>query len=143
MHLVCVGGGAFTEDELNEQSQFSKRVHQMNVDDNTMAYAYSHAECFVFPSLYEGFGIPTLEAFACGCPVILSNTSSMPEVGGDAPQYIDPSDVGDMTNKIRIVLADESLRKSMIEKGRLQLQKFNWDKTAEETLRVYEETLKK
>ena len=113
----------------------------MNVDDQTLSYAYSHALCFVFPSLYEGFGIPTLEAFACNCPVVLSNTSSMPEVGGDAAEYINPYDVNDMTQKIQNVLNDENLRVRMIEKGREQLKKFDWDEIAQQTIDCYKEVL--
>ena len=141
LHLVCIGGGKFTEQELAKQKKYEDRIHQMNVDDQTLCYAYSHALCFVFPSLYEGFGIPTLEAFACNCPVVLSNTSSMPEVGGDAAEYINPRDVNDMTQKIQKVLNNEDLRVRMIEKGRKQLKKFNWDKIAQQTLDCYKEVL--
>lgn len=141
LHLVCIGGGKFTEQELIKQKEFAGRIHQMNVDDQTLAYAYSHAICFIFPSLYEGFGIPTLEAFACDCPVILSNTSSMPEVGGDAVTYINPHDVCDMTIKIRKVLNDEELRNEMRRRGRKQLEKFDWDKIAEQTIECYKEVL--
>ena len=141
LHLVCIGGGKFTEQELARQKKYEDRIHQMTVDDQTLCYAYSHALCFVFPSLYEGFGIPTLEAFACNCPVVLSNTSSMPEVGGNAVEYINPYDVNDMTQKIQNVLNDENLRVRMIEKGREQLKKFDWDEIAQQTIDCYKEVL--
>ena len=141
LHLVCIGGGKFTEQELARQKKYEDRIHQMTVDDQTLCYAYSHALCFVFPSLYEGFGIPTLEAFACNCPVVLSNTSSMPEVGGNAVEYINPNDVNDMTQKIQNVLNDENLRVRMIEKGREQLKKFDWDEIAQQTIDCYKEVL--
>lgn len=141
LHLVCVGGGNFTDSELKKQEMFSNRIHQMNVNDKILSYAYSHALCFVFPSLYEGFGIPTLEAFACDCPVVLSNTSSMPEVGGDAVEYINPYDINNMTLKISEVINNENLRADMIKKGREQLKKFNWDVIAKQTLECYREVL--
>ena len=84
--------------------------------------------CFVFPSLYEGFGIPTLEAFMAKCPVILSNTSSMPEVGGDAAIYIDPYNENDIYEKINSIVNSKALRDEYITKGLEQLKKFNWDR---------------
>lgn len=142
LHLVCLGGGRFKEEELERQKKYSNRIIQMNVNDKTLSYAYSHAKCFVFPSLYEGFGIPTLEAFACECPVILSNTSSMPEVGGDAVEYINPYNISDMTKKIEHVIYSDYLRENMVEKGKKQLKKFNWDDIAKQTLECYKNVLK-
>ena len=113
----------------------------MDTDDKTLSYAYSKAKCFVFPSLYEGFGIPTLEAFSCGCPVILSSTSSFPEVGGDAVIYANPYDEEDMREKILAVISDENLRDTLINKGRERLKLFDWDKTVAETLKCYEKLL--
>jgi glycosyltransferase involved in cell wall biosynthesis len=95
----------------------------------------------VFPSLYEGFGIPTLEAFSCNCPVLLSNQSSLPEVGGDAALYFDPYDEKDMYEKISKVITDAELRSQMIEKGRIQLQKFNWNDIAAQTIECYKKVL--
>ena len=141
LSLVVLGGGTFTKAEIDMQSEVENQIVQMNVTDDLLSYAYSHAECFVFPSLYEGFGIPTLEAFACECPVILSNTSSMPEVGGEAVEYIDPYDITNMTNQIKKVLSDKKLRNEMIKKGKLQLRKFDWDIIAEQTLNCYKEVL--
>ena len=141
--LLCIGGGKFTEREMKLHGKWNDRVYQMNASDDILSYAYSHAECFVFPSLYEGFGIPTLEAFACGCPVVLSNTSSMPEVGGDAAEYFDPYDIGDIQDKIEGVLQNKKKRKEMICRGNLQLQKFCWEDIARETVRCYEKVLGK
>lgn len=139
LSLVVLGGGTFTKSEIDMQSEVENQIVQMNVTDDLLSYAYSHAECFVFPSLYEGFGIPTLEAFACECPVVLSNTSSMPEVGGEAVEYIDPYDITNMTNQIKKVLFDKKLRNEMIKKGKIQLRKFDWDIIAEQTLNCYKE----
>ncbi|MBU5430219.1 glycosyltransferase family 4 protein [Kineothrix sp. MSJ-39] len=141
LHLVCAGGGAFTQEEIDLQKDNIDRIHQVNIDDVALSYAYSHAQCFVFPSLYEGFGIPTLEAFACNCPVVLSNASSMPEVGGDAVVYINPYDIADMTKKIKMVLDNEDMRKDLIKKGKEQLKKFDWDKIATQTLDCYREVI--
>lgn len=141
LYLVCIGGGAFSEEEKTLISNISGRIIQKNVFDAELAYAYSQAICFVFPSLYEGFGIPTLEAFGCNCPVVLSNISSMPEVGGDAAVYFDPTDEEDMHNKILQVVYNERLRNEMIEKGRKQLSKFSWDNTAAQTIKCYKKVL--
>ena len=112
------------------------------VDGDVLSYMYQNALCFVFPSLYEGFGLPTLEAFSCGCPAIISNTSCMPEVGGDAAVYINPEDGEDILGKVKMVIKDEKLRKQMIKKGYQQNKKFSWEKCAEETKKVYEEVLR-
>lgn len=112
------------------------------VDDNDLPILYNLAELFIYPSLYEGFGLPPLEAMACGCPVITSNTSSLPEVVGDAGIMVNPYNVEEIARAIDLVLSNENLRKEMIEKGLKQAQKFSWRKTAEETLKVYEEVYK-
>ncbi len=98
---------------------------------------YSGAEVFVLPSLYEGFGFPPLEAMACGCPVITSNTSSLPEVVGGAGIMVNPYDTDSLVEAIRQVLTDSELRKDMIRKGLEQSKKFSWEKTARETQEVY------
>lgn len=99
---------------------------------------YSNALCFVYPSLYEGFGIPILEAFQCGCPVITSDISSMPEVGGRAAFYVDPLSISDIAEKIESVIGlTASKRKILIDRGFAQAQKFSWEKTAIETRDLY------
>lgn len=143
LSLVCLGGGKFTEKELENQKQFGDRIIQLDVTDELLSYAYSHAECFVFPSLYEGFGIPTLEAFACNCPVVLSNTSSLPEVGGDAAEYFNPYNIDEITSAISKVIYDDNLRSDMILKGQKQLKNFDWNDIAKRTLACYEEVLNK
>jgi len=102
-----------------------------------MVYLYNGCELFIYPSLYEGFGIPVLEAMSCGVPVITSNTSSLPEVGGDACIYVNPSDEEDILYKIEKVLNSEELKKEMREKGLERAKLFSWKKTAENTLKVY------
>ena len=107
------------------------------VAENDLPHFYSAASLLAYPSLYEGFGLPVLEAMACGCPVITSNTSSLPEVVGDAAIMVDPYDVDALARAMRKVLTNEGLRKAMIEKGLAQAKKFSWEKTAKETLEVY------
>ncbi len=105
------------------------------VSDLELVDLYSNALCFVYPSLYEGFGIPPLEAQACGCPVIVSNAASLPEVCGDSVLYCDPYDVDDIRSKINQLLDDLSLRKKLIIKGRKNVDQFSWDKSAKQ---IYE-----
>jgi glycosyltransferase involved in cell wall biosynthesis len=100
---------------------------------------YSGAACFVYPSLYEGFGLPPLEAMACGVPVIASNASSLPEVVGEAGLLVDPRDVDALAGAMTAVLSDEDLRARLRQKGIAQAKRFSWEKTARETLGVYQE----
>ncbi len=102
---------------------------------------YSQADLFVYPSLYEGFGLPVLEAMACGTPVITSNVSSLPEVAGDAAILIDPRDSASLAKNIAKLLADAGLRKAFSEKGLERAKHFGWDKCAQQTLDVYKSVL--
>lgn len=103
---------------------------------------YNSAEVLLYCSLYEGFGIPILDAFSVGLPVITSNVSAMPEVGGDAAMYVDPYDVLDIKEKLEQVVNDNDLRGEMIKKGFEQVKKFSWKKCAKETADVYERLIK-
>lgn len=98
---------------------------------------YTSAEALLYCSLYEGFGIPILDAFSCRLPVITSDTSSMPEVGGDAAMYVDPLSSEDIKKKLDMVMNDKKLRDSMVRKGLEQVRQFSWEKAAEQTMRVY------
>ena len=118
-----------------------ERVVQMNTDDDILAKAYERANCFVFPSFYEGFGIPTLEAFACNCPAIISNTSSMPEVGGQAVLYFDPNNQEEMRVQIEKAITDDGLRQSLIEKGKERLKLFSWEIIAKQTVDCYKRVI--
>jgi glycosyltransferase involved in cell wall biosynthesis len=100
---------------------------------------YAGADVFVFPSLYEGFGLPPLEAMACGTPVIVSNVSSLPEVVGDAALMVDPYDVEGMTKAMHRVLSDEGLSKEMRRKGLERAKLFSWEETARSILKVLDE----
>ena len=139
LFLICVGGGPFTTSEtrLFARLGISGKVRQMSMGDGELSAIYSRARALVYPSLYEGFGIPLLEAFTCGCPAAASNSSSLPEVGGDACLYFDPGNAGEMAEKIGALVEDGKLRDSLVEKGHLQARKFSWHITAAETKKVY------
>jgi glycosyltransferase involved in cell wall biosynthesis len=108
------------------------------VEDKDIPALYSGADFFVFPSLYEGFGLPILEAMRCGVPVIASHVASLPEVAGDAALYVDPKDPKDIAEKLLTLADDFSLQESLRQKGFLQAAKFSWERTARKTLDVYE-----
>jgi glycosyltransferase involved in cell wall biosynthesis len=113
----------------------------MDANDDLLAYLYSKAKAFVYPSLYEGFGIPVLEAFACGCPAILSNRTSLPEVGGNAARYFDPEDVASLVTTLLEVLHNKDLAEDMKAKGFERAKSFSWKKTAEQTLQTYRKVI--
>ena len=142
IQLVIIGRkGWMFEDILNAPKKYNiaDRVRFLHeVTDEELPSFYKNAEMFVLPSLYEGFGLPVLEAMKYGCAVITSNVSSLPEAGGDAALYIDPNNVDDIASKMRKLLEDENLRKELIVKGKKQIEKFSWEKAAKETLAVLE-----
>lgn len=109
------------------------------VSDEDLAKWYKRADVFVFPSLYEGFGLPGLEAMQAGLPVVSSNKSSLPEVYGNAALYFDPLNPKEIADKIKLVLSDSKIREKLVERGRIQAKKYSWKKTAEETLKLYSE----
>lgn len=111
------------------------------VPDEDLPAVYAGAQAVVFPSLYEGFGLPVLEAMACGTPVVASRASSIPEVGGDAARYFDPTDVEEITALIRRVLQNTTLREEMRTRGLAQAGRFSWAQAASETHRVYDAVL--
>ena len=106
------------------------------LSDAELAALYSNAWAFVFPSLYEGFGLPPLEAMHFGCPVICSRAASVPEVAGDAALYCNAQDVDDIAACLRKVIEDEALRRSLTERGALQAEKFTWQSSAEKMLQL-------
>jgi glycosyltransferase involved in cell wall biosynthesis len=114
------------------------RIHMPGyIDDADLPALYSMAAAFVYPSLYEGFGLPVLEAMACGAPVITSGVSSLPEVAGDAAILVDPRDCRAVAGALRMVLGDEELREDLSQRGRQRSQLFTWERTAGKTLDVY------
>lgn len=141
--LVIVGRRGWQYEEIlasPEKYNVKDRVLFLeNVTDEELPAVYRNAHFFILPSLYEGFGIPVLEAMNYGTPVITSNVSSLPEVGGDAVLYVDPNDTMDISSKMKKLLSDDSLRRQLIEKGKKQVEKFSWEKSAKQTLAVLEE----
>lgn len=125
---------SFRDSAVKESVQLIDYVHQSD-----LAALYQASELFIFPSLYEGFGLPILEAMACGVPVITSNVSSIPEVGGDAVCYINPYDEKEIARAIQEVLTNGTLWRELQEKGLKRVRQFSWRRTAEETRRVFEE----
>ncbi len=112
------------------------------LETEELGFLYHSASLLAYCSLYEGFGIPILDAFYCGLPVVTSDVSSMPEVGGNAALYIDPTDVDDIKGKIKDVYRDEDLRETMIKKGFEQVKKFTWEKTAHQTVDIYKRLMR-
>lgn len=138
LDLVCFGGGVFTSAEQAAivASGLQKRVHQVSGNDDALKQHYANAVAFVYPSMYEGFGIPPLEAMTMGCPVVCANTSSLPEVVGNAAEMFDPHDVAGLTAAILRAL-DPERRRELVNLGFTRVKEFSWDRCARETLEVY------
>jgi len=141
--LICFGGGPFTPEEAQALRTLGilDKAKVLEGPDSLLANLYRYASAFVYPSLYEGFGFPPLEAMHYGCPVLVSRSSSIPEVVGDAGQYFDPTDREDMAEKLARLLEDESLRKQLAVRGPQREKAFSWDLCAEETQRFYHHIL--
>lgn len=145
LKLVVVG------DETSRHPGLRQAVHRHRLDKHvrffgfqpaaTLVVFYRLARAFVFPSLYEGFGLPPLEAMANGAPVVTSNVSSMPEVTGDAAVLVDPYDVASIADGLRRAVTDEALRQDLIVRGRARAGQFSWARAAAETLQVYRDVL--
>jgi len=150
LKLVKVGKAGGPEIDFRSQT-----VHIMNslnlnqdviftetVPKEDLAAYYRGAKCFVFPSLYEGFGLPLLEAMACGCPVISSDSSSVPEVVGEAAIKVSPHDIEGLAAALEKILTDRELREDLVAKGATQAARFSWKQTAKKTLEIYKEVEK-
>jgi glycosyltransferase involved in cell wall biosynthesis len=125
-------------DKLAVELQIQDNVHYvLSLKKEELSLLYNCAHSLVLPSLYEGFGLPALEAMACGCPVIVSNRASLPEVVGEAGLFFDPEEPEELAEKMSLLGNDEGLRQRLKERGRAQAQKFRWERTAEMTLEVF------
>jgi glycosyltransferase involved in cell wall biosynthesis len=142
LRLLCTGS-PFSAEEMKifTSLNISDKVRFIFASEQEMAQLYHDAEMFVYPSLYEGFGMPILEAMVYDCPVVLSNASCFPEIAQNAGLYFNPYEVDDMADKIQSLLHDASLRKTMVMRGRERLACFSWDKCAEEHMNVYKSLL--
>jgi len=143
LRLIIIG------DEIARHPSLRHAVIQSRVEDSvrflgfvpieTLRAFYQAASAFVFPSLYEGFGLPPLEAMACGTPVVCSHVSSLPEVVGDAALIVNPENVFDIARGMREVLLNPALRGDLIERGLRQVELFSWERTAQQVLQTYED----
>jgi glycosyltransferase involved in cell wall biosynthesis len=138
--IIAFGGGDFSKEEnaLIHKLKLQDKVQHINGNDEHLANLYSHASLFVYPSLYEGFGLPPLEAMRNKCVVAVSNTSSIPEVVGYAGIYFDPLSIDDISAKMELGLSDSALRKQLVLKGLSQMNKFSWNNCYTETLNLYQ-----
>ncbi len=143
LRLLIIG------DEISRHPALRHAVIQSRVEDSvrflgfvpidTLRTFYQAASAFVFPSLYEGFGLPPLEAMACGTPVVCSHVSSLPEVVGSAAEIVNPENVFDIARGMKEVLLDQKLRRTLVERGFEQARRFSWERTARQVLDAYEE----
>jgi glycosyltransferase involved in cell wall biosynthesis len=143
LHLVCASQKAFDRSELGliRELGLAGRCTSLTVDDEQLKFLYENAALLVYPSLYEGFGLPILEAFASNCPVALGDTSCFPEIAGDAAFYFDPSDVTSIAQALKRLLSDSALRHELMRRGQERLRSFSWTTAAERTVAVYRKCL--
>lgn len=142
LFLVCTGSPFSAEEKaLFESLGAGDRVFCVFADDDLLRTLYENALFFAFPSLYEGFGLPVLESFVSGCPLLLSDASCFPEIAGDAALYFDPKSEGDLKEKVARMIQSESLRKDLAGKGRKRFDDFTLDGMMANTAAVYKKTL--
>ena len=125
------------ESSIIDQSGMREHVMQLSLPDELMPRAYANARALVFPSRYEGFGLPVLEAMASGTPAVLCDSSALPEVGGSAASYFKVGDYEDLANELVTLLADSSLQDKMRHEGMLRAKEFSWSRAAQQTADVY------
>ncbi|HID05793.1 MAG TPA: glycosyltransferase family 1 protein, partial [Armatimonadetes bacterium] len=136
--LVLAGAPAWGDGKVVQCARKLGAICTGYVSDDILPVLYSLASAFAFPSLYEGFGLPPLEAMACGTPVVTSNAGALPEVVDDAGVLIDPTDATELADALYKVLTDEALRTQLVSRGYRQVQRFTWERTATEVIQVYE-----
>ncbi|MBI4743351.1 MAG: glycosyltransferase family 4 protein [Actinobacteria bacterium] len=151
-HKLVIAGGRRKESKSDYFENLLKNIKELGltsnvvflgyIEDNDIPFLYNAADIFIFPSLFEGFGLPPLEAMACGTPVIVSNIPSLMEIVSDGALVIDPADPDDIAQAIFQILSDVNLSKSLSEKGIKQAAKFSWRNTAQKTLEVYQDLFK-
>lgn len=142
LEFVCVGDPFDEkEQELLRRLGIIDRAKSLRVNDATLNTLYAEARLFIFPSFYEGFGMPILEAFVNNCPVCLSETSCFPEIAGEAAEYFDPDDPQSMVFAMKEILQSDDRAKELIRLGEERLEQFSWEKTATETLETYRQVL--
>lgn len=142
LKLVCVGE-PFNKDEVENLRSLHilEKTIAVSVDEKQLNNLFSNAVAFVYPSLYEGFGMPILEAFSNNCPVCLSHKSSLPEIAGDAAVYFDPNNEGSIEEAIKKIIYNTDFSQKLITKGVNRLKSFSWEKTVEQTIDSYKKAV--
>lgn len=138
LKLVLSGADHYFWKRIKLEYRDPEIIYTGFVTDEVLAALFANAEIFVMPSFEEGFGIPILESFANGCPVVCSDIGSLKEIGRDACIYFNPNSIDDIVKKINLSLGNEKLKKQLIEKGEKMVKDFSWEKLAEETLKIYQ-----
>jgi len=144
LSLVCAGGKPFTEVEkshIKELSIENQVICYTQLSDSELAFLYTNSLAFIFPSIYEGFGIPILEAWACKTPVLLSQASCFPEIASDGALYFNPQSISSIQETINSVISNDELRTNLINIGLQNLKNFNWNKTVNQTIQTYQSVL--
>ena len=139
--IVCFGGGSLSQEDVDLFIHLGispKKVIHFSGGDEILSCLYQNATAFVYPSQYEGFGLPPLEAMSHDCPVICSNAGSIPEVVGDAGEYFDPNNVGDIKRAMEKVLFEPDRQEALKASGDQRIKQFSWERCAAETLELYE-----
>ena len=142
--VVAFGGGTFNSHELKffkDLKLSNNKIKYLEGNDDYLKDIYSEASIFVYPSLYEGFGLPPLEAMSCGCPVACSNNSSIPEVVGNAASFFNPSSISSISNSIESLLYNQKEKKKLVREGYERIKYFGWDKCTKETLEIYKKVI--
>ena len=138
LHLILVGETDYFYRKIKDKFLNSKQIIFTDfVSDKELVALYKNASVYVFPSLYEGFGLPPLEAMSCGAPVVCSQASCLPEILEDSAVYFNPKDINDIVEKIKYVLNNKDIQKKLISKGFQQVKKYKWEKMTQETLKIY------
>lgn len=143
LNLLYVGSNRLETDYIDFAIAhgIQNQVIQYNASDAELAYLYNHAICFVYPSSYEGFGFPILEAFDNGCPVVCSDNSSLPEVAGDAALFFEDKNKEELLEKIEEFISDKELREQYIKRGKERVKEFTWKKASLQTYEAYRQIL--
>jgi glycosyltransferase involved in cell wall biosynthesis len=141
VELTCVGGGAFTKSEREMMTQLSILIRQVNCNDSELRELYLKSDLYLCASETEGFGLPTLEAMAMGCPALVSDIEVFEEICGDTVWKFQSGNANDLSKKMKQLILDSKLRDSLAEKALLRSKKYTWEKTAEETVAVYKAAL--
>lgn len=139
LKLICTGGGRFNEQEIGlfKKLEITKKIIQINASELQLNILYQEAMAFIFPSIYEGFGLPILEAFQNDCPVILSNSKCFQEIASSAAEYFDPNDENSILNVVTKVIDQHNLAQALVMAGKRRLQKFSPEACAEKTINLY------